>query len=98
MENNQARTIDELGRLLIPSQLRKELGLQKGDNLALAHIGTEVVMQRTQDGTSTTCPTCQIDFLGRIDLPAEIRQHMGWKEKDKISMRQLGNAIILKYT
>ena len=35
MNNENTRTIDKLGRVIIPAALRKELGWREGDKIAL---------------------------------------------------------------
>ena len=95
MEKFQIRTIDELCRVVIPVDFRRKLGLQKGDNVSLTHIGTEVVMQRA-DSDTNALTVCNIDFLGRVILPASIRRQMGWGEKGKIAMYHTGDSIILQ--
>ena len=96
MEKYQSRTVDELGRVVIPFDFRKKLGLKAGDSISLTHTSTEVTMQRAEGNTEPNRALCQVDELGRVGLPANIRQQMGWKERAKIAMHHNDNVIILK--
>jgi len=50
-------------------------------------------MEDTPEPDSFVCP---VDDLGRIELPCEVCQQLGWHEKDKLDMYNIDNLIILK--
>ena len=61
------RKIDELGRIVLPSELRRVFGIREGDELEISVNGEQVILQKRQD----LCLFCgadepQIDFKGRM--------------------------------
>ena len=60
------RKIDELGRIVLPSELRRVFGIREGDELAISVDGERVILEKRQD----VCIFCSaeqptIDFRGR---------------------------------
>jgi transcriptional pleiotropic regulator of transition state genes len=60
------RKIDELGRIVLPSELRKILNMRHGDELAISVEGDQVILEKRHD----VCVFCgserpSIDFKGR---------------------------------
>ena len=96
MERYSSRTIDEMGRLSLHSEIRKVLGLETGDKISLKLIGTIVILRRAESDSEKDCVVCQVSDIGMINLPVEIRQALGWKEKDKIAVYCVDNIVILK--
>ena len=43
------RKIDELGRVVLPSELRKVFGIHEGDELEISVDGDQVILQKRQD-------------------------------------------------
>jgi len=93
LERYKSRNVDELGRISIPSELRKELSLDTGDKISLTAVSTIVVLQKAANDAGAVC---DINDIGMITLPAELRQQMGWKEKDKVALYHTDSLMILK--
>ncbi|MFN2490991.1 MAG: AbrB/MazE/SpoVT family DNA-binding domain-containing protein [Actinomycetota bacterium] len=60
------RKIDELGRIVLPSELRKILGMRHGDELAISVEGDQVILEKRHD----MCIFCSsetpgVQFKGR---------------------------------
>ena len=60
------RKIDELGRIVLPSELRKVLGIREGDELDISVDGEQVILQKRRD----LCVSCgaeepAIEYQGR---------------------------------
>lgn len=60
------RKIDELGRIVLPSELRRVFGIREGDELEISVDGDQVILQKRQD----VCVFCSaeapaIEFKGR---------------------------------
>ncbi|CAN5605881.1 AbrB/MazE/SpoVT family DNA-binding domain-containing protein [soil metagenome] len=60
------RKIDELGRIVLPSELRRVFGIHEGDELEISVDGERVILQKRHD----VCVFCSsdlpmIDFKGR---------------------------------
>jgi transcriptional pleiotropic regulator of transition state genes len=78
------RKIDELGRLVLPSELRRVFGINEGDELEISVDGERVILQKRRDlcvfcgseGSSvqykgrTVCGDCLGDLRVR---PLEVR-------------------------
>lgn len=61
-----ARKIDELGRIVLPSELRKVFGIREGDELEISVDQDRVILQKRRD----VCAFCsaedpRIDYRGR---------------------------------
>ena len=96
MEHYNAYTIDELARVVLPHELRCELGLNTGSQVSLKPVSTLVILQLMEDTPEPDSFVCPVDDLGRIELPCEVCQQLGWHEKDKLDMYNIDNLIILK--
>jgi transcriptional pleiotropic regulator of transition state genes len=60
------RKIDELGRIVLPSELRRVFGIREGDELAISVDGERVILEKRQDVCvfdSTENP--EIEYKGR---------------------------------
>ncbi|HEU4488429.1 MAG TPA: AbrB/MazE/SpoVT family DNA-binding domain-containing protein [Actinomycetota bacterium] len=60
------RKIDELGRIVLPSELRRVFGIHEGDELEISVSGDQVILQKRQD----LCTFCgaenpAVEFKGR---------------------------------
>jgi transcriptional pleiotropic regulator of transition state genes len=51
------RKIDELGRIVLPSELRRVFGIHEGDELEISVDGERVILQKRQD----QCLFCSAD-------------------------------------
>jgi transcriptional pleiotropic regulator of transition state genes len=60
------RKIDELGRIVLPSELRRVFGIKEGDELEISVDGERVILEKRQD----VCVFCSgenpsLDYRGR---------------------------------
>jgi transcriptional pleiotropic regulator of transition state genes len=60
------RKIDELGRIVLPSEIRKVFAIHEGDQLEISVDGEKIVLEKRRD----VCTFCsaenpQIEFKGR---------------------------------
>jgi len=90
MERFSTRKVDELGRIVLHSELRKKLGLEAGSNVTLTVIDSIVVMQHTYGGGIRVCQ------IGRITIPDEIRQKFAWIAGSAVAVYHTDNLLILK--
>jgi transcriptional pleiotropic regulator of transition state genes len=73
------RKIDELGRIVLPSELRKVFGIKEGNELEISVDGEQIILQKRQD----VCLFCEapnpaIQFKGRSlceNCVGELGQH-----------------------
>jgi AbrB family transcriptional regulator, transcriptional pleiotropic regulator of transition state genes len=61
-----ARKIDELGRIVLPSELRRVFAIHEGDELEISVEGEQIILQKRHDvcvfcGADTTV----VEFKGR---------------------------------
>lgn len=100
------RTIDELGRVILPSVLLQEQGWAPGNKVVFSTIGETVTLElwnlldETPDDPSAAeahpKETLTIDNLGRITIPQQLRKTLNWGTRDKIAIRTANNTIILE--
>jgi len=96
MERYNSRVIDEMGKVVLPGDIRHKLSLNERDRLQLTSIATVVIAIKTKDEPVADSPICVLDDLGRIELPRCIRQKHGWQTKSKLAVYNTDDVIILK--
>ena len=96
MERYSSRTIDELGRLVLHTELRKLLNLETGDTVTMLVVENIIILRRVNEGLEQGLATSKVDELGRVVIPVEIRNVLGCQAKDKLAVYLTGNIIILK--
>lgn len=78
------RKIDELGRIVLPSELRKVFGIREGDQLDISVQGEQIILQKRQDAClfcgseeptidfrdRKVCETCagELGTMGRVEV------------------------------
>jgi len=90
MERYSVRKVDELGRIALHSELRKNLGLETGSKIALTVIDSIAVIQRVDAGE------CEISELGTITIPVDVRQKLKWGMGSEIAVYHTDSLLILK--
>ena len=77
------RKIDELGRIVLPSELRKILGMRHGDELSISVEGDQVILEKRQD-LCLFCgaPSPEVEFRGRRVCRSCARQIAGTAPKE----------------
>jgi transcriptional pleiotropic regulator of transition state genes len=73
------RKIDELGRIVLPSELRKVFGIKEGNELEISVDGEQIILQKRHD----VCLFCEapnpsVEFKGRNiceNCTAELSKH-----------------------
>ena len=96
MEKYNTRKIDGLGRIVLPGAVRRKLAIKVGGQLLVTPVDTIVILQHADDNAASGSTACEVDQLGMVTLPKEIRQTLGWKENDEVALYQSDNLIILK--
>ena len=78
------RKIDELGRIVLPSELRRVFGIREGDQLDISVDGEQIILQKRQDAClfcgaespaiefrdRMVCDTCagELGRMGRVEV------------------------------
>jgi len=93
MERYSAKSIDEMGRLVLHNELRKRLGLDAGQAFVLWHIGSIVILQKVNEDIDETAT--KMDELGRIVLPAEMRKKLRWNVRSKIAIYYVDDRMVI---
>ncbi|MGN1384838.1 MAG: AbrB/MazE/SpoVT family DNA-binding domain-containing protein [Clostridia bacterium] len=76
------RNVDELGRLVIPIEIRNELKIKENDIIELS-----IAEKSFTDG---------VDAIGRIVIPKEIRDELEIKVADKLKVYIENGNIVLE--
>lgn len=92
------RTLESLGRIVIASEIRKSCGWIKGDCIEIYVEKNKIIAEKNNSGKSkgNLGVTRELDNLGRIVIPSEIREKFNIYEGDKIQTFIEGNRIILQ--
>ena len=99
MEKYNIRTLDELGRIVIPRDLQKKLGITIGDNLSIEVSANLIVMYKTILTLSNNkVEMSTLTELGYLVIPVNIRKQLGLKGGDKLAIYNVDELIILKQT
>jgi len=95
MENQVIRMLDDLGRIVLPSAQRNQIGWAAGSRLtAIVNLRNKTVeFLAQQDGA------IQIDELGRVVIPNGIRDAFNWAVKDKllVELNEFEGSILLEF-
>jgi AbrB family transcriptional regulator, transcriptional pleiotropic regulator of transition state genes len=75
------RKVDDLGRVVIPAEIRKAFGIREGDHLDIAVDGEHIVLTRCED----SCVFCRSstdlkEFRGRLVCAKCMREMAGEPE------------------
>ncbi|MFD1269516.1 AbrB/MazE/SpoVT family DNA-binding domain-containing protein [Paenibacillus motobuensis] len=69
------RNVDELGRVVIPKELRRTLGIGEKDPLEIFTYGEQIILRKYVPGCVLTGDTEDlIDFKGKLVSKAAIRE------------------------
>ncbi len=65
------RKIDELGRIVLPSELRRVFGIREGDQLEISVDGERIILQKRQDA----CLFCGMEDPGITYRDRKVCEH-----------------------
>ncbi|MBR0427646.1 MAG: AbrB/MazE/SpoVT family DNA-binding domain-containing protein [Clostridia bacterium] len=91
------RKIDDLGRIVIPRDKRKENGIAIKDKFEICTEDKEIILKRinNEEISNEQKITRSIDELGRIVLPKIIREDLGFNIGDEVKIFFMTNSTIL---
>lgn len=93
------RKIDELGRVTLPIELRRNLGIEEKDPIEIFVESGAIILKKHEETAETSKNTGivrKIDELGRVTLPIEIRRMLDIEEKDPIEIHVDDTLLFLK--
>lgn len=90
------RKIDELGRIVIPMELRRSLTIVKGDAIEISAYKELIILEKSADKTDSSSIVRNLDELGRIVVPVELRRKLDISEGDAVEIFVDGSKIMLK--
>lgn len=90
------RSVDELGRIVIPSEWRRELGLEPGNIAEMRKNRDTLSVKVLKEGETPVGIDKKIDSLGRVVVPAEWRRELDINKETPIEMSRFGDEIQLK--
>jgi len=88
------RRLDDLGRILIPKEYRRELGLERDDKVELYALKDGVLI-RLWDGESVA-PVRRVDALGRLIVPVKMRRALDIRFHDELEIFLLRDGIFIR--
>jgi transcriptional pleiotropic regulator of transition state genes len=72
------RKVDDLGRVVIPAEIRKAFGIREGDHLDIAVEGDHIVLTRCEDSCTFCRSTTDLkEFRGRLVCSGCTREMAG---------------------
>lgn len=80
-----SRKVDELGRIVIPIEMRKELDIAENDSLTAYVDSGRIILEKGRE----------VDALGRYVIPMTTRKILGIGEKEELDIQVVDNKIIL---
>lgn len=86
------RKIDNLGRFVLPVEIRRTQGIKDGDLIEISRQKDTVVLSKQQSNGLAR----KIDHLGRVVIPIELRRLLDINEGDPVEVFATKNEIILK--
>lgn len=86
------RRVDELGRLVLPIDLRKHFGITPGDPVLLSDTEKGILISKHR-GDEESCRT--LDELGRIVIPCNMRRKYRLSPKSELVITPTEKGILL---
>ncbi len=93
MEFVSIRKMDELGRIILPVEIRRLYGIGVGDTLGIEATSYDIILSK--ECTSAEF-TQYVDELGRITLPDEYRAQFNFKHKEELAVIPREDGIHLR--
>ena len=91
------RKVDELGRVVIPIEIRRSRKWEIGDKIAMYTQGRNIVLYKVEDSTDQNGGIIRkLDELGRMVLPRESRKKFEIEVGDEIEIYTDNAKVILK--
>ena len=91
--NGSIRKLDELGRLVIPSEYRKGKVVDGETPVKVYNIGDYVIVELLDKADENTK---KFDELGRVLVQVEIRKKLNWNKDDKIEIWDCDKYFIMQ--
>ena len=88
------RRVDNLGRILVPKEYRKELGLEKDNKIELTTLSDGLLVRPLNAGEGG--PARRIDALGRINIPVGARRTLGIAYYDELEMFLMRDGMFIR--
>jgi transcriptional pleiotropic regulator of transition state genes len=87
-----ARKIDELGRIVLPSELRRVFGIHEGDELEISVEGEQIILQKRHD-LCVFCgaETATVEFKGRQVCQDCVRS---LRNQQRVSLKLPDDAVV----
>ena len=91
------RRVDQLGRIVIPKELRKALNIKEITDALEIYLESGTIVLRKITDAAQSGVSRKVDQLGRIVLPVELRRNLDIsEERDSLEVFVDGEKIILK--
>lgn len=90
------RKSDELGRIVIPIDLRNKFGIEKKSYIEIFVKRNNIILRKIEHKGDTNGIVRQVDELGRVVIPKEIRDIFGISEGDPLEVLLDASDIVLK--
>lgn len=95
MAKGIVRKIDELGRIVLPMEIRRELKIEPRTKIDMWLDG-KIMRVFPYDTVRLNGIVRRLDELGRITLPKEYRKDLGLSDRSEVDMYFDGNTICIQ--
>jgi len=89
------RSVDSLGRILIPMEFRKELELEKDVKIEIEVLEDGMLIQTAQTAVGAAAQR-RIDNLGRVNIPVAARRILGIAYHDELEIFLLRAGLFIR--
>ena len=86
------RRVDNLGRILVPKEYRKELGLEQNSKIDLETLDDGFLLRLLDE----SAPGRRVDSLGRVNIPVSVRRALSIEYYDELEMFLLRDGIFIR--
>jgi AbrB family looped-hinge helix DNA binding protein len=90
------RRADDLGRIIIPKQIREIFRIKDGDALEVYRDGACVVFEPVKDREGVRAITRRIDELGRVAIPIGVRETLGIRDGTPLEVYTTHEAVLMR--
>lgn len=98
MKFEMRRKIDELGRIVVPQDIRDYYGIGDGDTVVLIPIKEGIQVVKTEPFLVGQLPrsiTATVDGNGRMVVPAFFRNYYRFSPKDTVSFIPSESCVVM---
>lgn len=92
-----SRKMDGVGRVILPGSIRQFYGLNREDVVEVQPMDDGIkITPAAEPAGSSAGVRRTLDCFGRMTVPKQERERLGWKENDRLEFLPYFDSILIK--